>query len=164
MRAFEITGNKDLMGKLLLKQDFDGFCLEEMELVMSHTYRIEGRIRREFYEGEEQTMTSEPFVRWGDEKELVTGLIKGKKTPLRFNVVLRTGPEETRKLMLHAGLKEAEQEAIEGFVCTIRFEKGAITLVSGTTYRTFTLSKDAEKAWDAEMERFLRKADIAFSE
>ena len=49
MKAFEIASSKDLMGKLLLKQDFDGFLLEELELVMSRTYCIDGRIRKEFF-------------------------------------------------------------------------------------------------------------------
>ena len=51
---------------------------------------------------------------------------------------------------------------MDAFVCTVRFEKGVTTIVSGTSYKTFTMDKEAERAWDLELERFLTRAGIEF--
>ncbi len=166
MKAFEIASSKDLMGKLLLKQDFDGFLLEELELVMSRTYRIDGRIRKEFFGNPEEGEADLPayeFCSWEEEKNLVTSLIRGKRPPLRFSIVLRKKPEETVEFLRGLGLPaDPEESPVDAFVCTVRFEKGVTTIVSGTSYKTFTMDKEAERAWDQELERFLTRAGIEF--
>ncbi len=166
MKAFEIASSKDLMGKLLLKQDFDGFLLEEMELVMSRTYRIDGRIRKEFFGDPEDGGAELPayeFCSWEEEKPFVTSLIRGKRAPLKFSIVLRKKPEETAAFLKGLGLPTDPGESpVDAFVFTIRFEKGVTTIVSGTSYSTFTMDKEAEKAWDQELERFLNGAGIEY--
>ncbi len=166
MKAFEIVSSKDLMGKLLLKQDFDGFLLEELELVMSRTYRIDGRIRKDFYGNPEEGGAELPayeFCSWEEEKPFVTSLIRGKRAPLKFSIVLRKKPEETAAFLKEQGLLgEPGESPVDAFVCTIRFEKGVTTIVSGTSYRTFTMDKEAERAWDQELERFLSRAGIEY--
>ena len=53
MIALQIKEIKSFMGKLLGTECFDSFLLEEAVITTYNTFRIDGRINREFYSDEE---------------------------------------------------------------------------------------------------------------
>ena len=50
MIALTMTGIKDFMSHLLLKDTFDSFCFIEGEIVTFNTFTIDGFIHREFFD------------------------------------------------------------------------------------------------------------------
>ena len=87
MIALQIQDIKSFMSKLLLSQTFDQFLLVEGSITTYNTFRIEGRLHKDFFteeEREEKGMASRDFSLWKDVKPFCLELIKGKKTPLGF--------------------------------------------------------------------------------
>ena len=60
------------MGKLLGTECFDSFLLEEAVITTYNTFRIDGRINREFYSDEE----------WEIRKRIRTSFLPGKRCGL----------------------------------------------------------------------------------
>ena len=94
MTALQIKNTKNFMNMLLVNGEFDDFEVEEAAVATFNTFHIDGRIVREFFsedeirELEEKEELSE-FSKWRDIRPVCFQLIKGKKTPVSFHVVLR---------------------------------------------------------------------------
>jgi hypothetical protein len=46
----------------------------------------------------------------------------------------------------------------------VRYEKGNLYLITGTSIKTFTLDKSLEQVWDADMKTFLKHYEISAEE
>jgi len=165
MIALQIQDIKNFMSKLLLSQTFDNFLLVEGSVTTYNTFRIEGRVHKDFFtaeEIEEKELENREFSLWEEVKPFCLELIKGKKTPLSFKFTFQLSKENTAKLLTSAGITSIQSENISGLLLNIRFDNGTLCVITATNLTLFTLDKSLEHAWDDMVKRFLKQQEISF--
>jgi len=165
MIALQIQDIKNFMSKLLLSQTFDNFLLVEGSVTTYNTFRIEGRVHKDFFtaeEIEEKELENREFSLWEEVKPFCLELIKGKKTPLSFKFTFQLPKENTAKLLTSAGITSIQSENISGLLLNIRFDNGTLCVITATNLTLFTLDKSLEHAWDDMVKRFLKQQEISF--
>lgn len=164
MLALQITSMKSFMNHLLVADTFENFLLAEATISTANTYQIDGHINKEFYTQEELSDPSccpYDFAQWKDLKPMVFHLIKGKKTPLFFKLVLHLQPQNVGKLMAAAGCSIPAQQ-IKALVLTVKYDGTHAILTTGSAYHTFIMSKEPDEIWDKAFLQFLSKKEIGF--
>ncbi|MCR5403439.1 MAG: DUF5721 family protein [Butyrivibrio sp.] len=162
MIAIKITKQKNFMSKLLTTDLFDLFLLEEAEIETYNTFRIDGRIHREYYKDsffDESQIPAEEFSRWGKLRPICLELIKGKVTPLSFRFVLHLDNKSKEKLISQSGISFSPDQI--SFGLNISFSSGEVVLTTGISTNVFTLDKSAEKAWDQYVPGFMESNGIS---
>lgn len=164
MLALQITSMKSFMNHLLVADTFENFLFAEATISTANTYQIDGHINKDFYSAEE---LSDPnccpydFTQWKDIKPFVFNLIKGKRTPLFFKIVLHLNPANVGKL-LAAGGCSIPAEQIKALVLTIKYDGTHAVLTTGSAFNTFIMSKEPDEIWDKAMVQFLSRKEIPF--
>lgn len=161
MIALQITELKAFMGKLLGTTTFDDFLLQEATLQMGISYIIDGHINKAFYQTDEDMEDAgdrPPFISYGEVRSTLFDLIKGKRTPLGFQVVLQLSPKKCT-MLFPEGL---EAHLIKGLLLNIRYDGSKAMITSGISYSSFSLDKAPELIWDEALMNFLRNAGILF--
>lgn len=169
MIALRTTAVKDFMSGLLASDVFHPFLLEEAVIKTANTFTIDGRVNRDFYTESPSSATdagtTEPqerlyeFRPWSEMKGLCYNLIKGRRTPLFLQFVLHLMPERAEALLARNGCDAAAAQ-VKALILTVRFDGSGVQLITGTSYNTFTLSKEADAVWDRELEKYLRLKGI----
>lgn len=165
MIALQIQDIKNFMSRLLLSQTFDNFLLVEGSITTYNTFRIEGRVHKEFFteeEIEERSLNNREFSLWKEVKPFCLELIKGKKTPLGFKFTFQLSKENTAKLLASSGITSIMPENISGLLLNIRYDNGGLSVITATNLNLFTLDKSLEHAWDDMVKRFLKQQEISF--
>ena len=165
MVALQIQDIKNFMSKLLLSQTFDHFLLIEGSITTFNTFRIDGRIHSDFFteeEHEERRLRDREFSLWKEVKPFCLELIKGKKTPLGFKFTFQLSKENTAKLLTSSGITSIQPENVSGLLLNIRYDNGALNVITATNLSLFTLDKTLERAWDDMVKRFLKQQEISF--
>ena len=165
MVALQIQDIKIFMNKLLLSQTFDNFLLVEGSITTYNTFRIEGRVHKDFFsveEIEEKNLENREFSLWKEVKPFCLELIKGKKTPLGFKFTFQLSKENTAKLLASSGITSIHPENISGLLLNIRYDNSTLNVVTATNLSLFTLDKSLEHAWDDMVKRFLKQQEISF--
>lgn len=164
MISLNISEVKLFMSKLLMNETFDSFLLRELDLQTFTNFKITGQLNEDFFTKEELEERPElGFVRWNDVRPTVFGFIKGNKTPLSLRIVFQLSASHCEKLVQRAGHRLRLDE-VGGLYFNIRFEKGALHIITGAAIKTFTMDKTLELEWDGEVKTFLRENGIAFEE
>lgn len=166
MIALQISSVRHFMSQLLAGNVFDLFLLEEAVIKTANTFTIDGHINREFYQESAPEDASAPpydFRPWDEIKGLCFDLIKGKRTPLSFHFVLHLMPEQAESLLTKSGI-DLRNSNMKALILTIRYDGTAVRLITGTSYHTFTLSKEADTVWDNALEEYLLRKGIDFEQ
>ena len=158
MIALKLTSPKKFMSQLLLAETFDHFLLIEGEIVTFNTFKIDGYIRKEFFD--ENEILPE-YSAWKQVREFCYSLIKGKRTPLGFTFIFSLSPDNIARLIESEQLDFAPAD-VQGLYMNIRFDETGLTCVTGTSLKTFSMDKSLEKSWDNMVQRFFTKKDIDF--
>ena len=58
---------------------------------------------------------------------------------------------------------EGHSSALRALVVNIRFENGAVNIMTGTSYDSFVLDKSEEAIWDKAFTKFLASKGIEFT-
>ena len=162
MIAIRITKQKIFMSKLLTTDLFDLFLLEEAQIDTYNTFRIDGRIHREYYKDsffDDTSLPSEEFTRWGKLRPICLDLIKGKVTPLSFRFVLHLDNSSKEKLISQSEINLSPDQITFGL--NISFSSGEVIMTTGISTNVFTLDKSAEKAWDKYVPGFMESNGIS---
>ena len=89
MLDITITETRDFVKKLLMDNTFDRFLAMEAFVKSGITYSFDGRVNKDFYDKEElELMASTSYASWESIKPHVYNVIRGKKLPLSFKIVL----------------------------------------------------------------------------
>lgn len=163
MIALQITELKPFMARLLGSNTFDDFLLQEATLQMGISYVIDGHINEAFYQTDEETATvadRPPFISYSEVRNTLFELIKGKRTPLGFQVVLQLSPKRC-DILFPEGL---DAHLIKGLLINIRFDGSRAMITSGISYYSFSLDKAPELIWDEALMNFLKNVGIAFEQ
>lgn len=162
MVSFEITNVKNFMHTLLSSNAFDYFLLEEASVCTYNSFSIDGRIRKEFYEGSEEIPQNE-FSTWESMRPILYDLMKGKHIPTSFRITLSLAPQYFDGILKNADITVARSD-IRAMLLNIRFEKNRLFIVTATSLVTFLPDKSLDPVWDESMRRFLNKNEISFEE
>lgn len=139
MESYNINSAKDFMKHLLFSDAFDDFYLWEAEITTYNTFKIDGKIHKEYYNSEEIQEIHEEYSRFLTLKPHILNIIKGKTTPLNFKIVLLSPEKYYLDEDMNTGIR---------YVLNIRFESGKIQLISAISRSDFTLDKTSDKHWD----------------
>lgn len=166
MKAFKILEVKDFMSKLLLKNTFDQFHLFELSLTTNITYTIDGSLHPDFYDaGEAEVIKSreQTLVTWDEVRPFCFSLIKGKRTPLHFKIVFQLNQNNLKKLLSDQHLP-IQADDIFGLYLNCQFDGSALTCVTGSSLRFFTMDKTLDYAWDDYITHFFKENFITFEQ
>ncbi|MCD7837126.1 MAG: DUF5721 family protein [Lachnospiraceae bacterium] len=165
MVALKITSLKNLMNQLLAGNIFDIFLLEEAIVTTAVTYTIDGHINKEFYSGDEPCTDDLRYTLkpWSEIKGLCFDLIKGKRTPLNFRLVLQLKPEYAEGL-IKKELPASDITQLKALILLIKYDGSAAFINTGTSYLSFIRDKEPERIWDRAICKYLNEKGISFEE
>lgn len=166
MIALSITDVKGFMKQLLTMESFDNFLVLEAVVATATTVTIDGRLNQEFLENsdsdQENTENAKDRLQtWGRVRPVCFELIKGKKLPLFFKVVLQLSGDNTSRF-LNAINTSFSRNDVSGLYMNISFDRRELRIVTGTAVKSFSMDKSLEQEWDSMVKRFLTKNNIEF--
>lgn len=166
MIALKINSLNHFMHTFLTTDTFDLFLLEEATIQTYNTFHIDGRQNQNFYTSEEwndPSVRPYEFTRWKDIRSLCFDLIKGSRTPAGFKFVLQLIPEHIEGILKNEDtlLKATD---VKSLVLTLKYDGTGLTLITGTSLKTFFPDKSLDEYWDRAIRRFLSKRNLSFEE
>ncbi|WP_310602888.1 DUF5721 family protein [Anaerosporobacter sp.] len=164
MVSLHVVDVKSFMNHLLVHNVFDNFLLSELEITTYNQFKINGKLNADWYDEEEkETLEDTQYSTWSKIKPIAFSLMKGKKVPVVFKIVLILSPANTKKIIEKA-LPNYDLSQVGTLYLNIRYENGILHLVTGVSMKVFTLDKTVEQEWDSNMKQFLRHFEIVFEE
>lgn len=168
MIALEIKGTKNVMNALLRSEQFDSFLVEEAVITTFNTFHIDGHLVKAFYSSEEleeleKNQKSTTFSYWSEIRPVCFQLIKGKKTPVSFKVVLHAAPQLIEKIAANPECGVAAN-LIRSLVLNIRYDSGKVSCITGSAFTTFVMDKSVERLWDIYVRQLLSGFGLDFEE
>ena len=157
MKSIEIESIKSFTTQLFAGTAFDSFLAVEASFSTAATFTIDGHVNEEFV-GEEDMKRQdfqEGIVRWRNLRPICYEIIKGKKVPQQFKVVLKTSAEQTAAFLTSSGSRYTAEQ-INGLFLNINFRGNKLYCTTGTALKLFSMDKSLELLWDEYMTQFLR--------
>ncbi len=154
MKSFDVEDIKSYMNQLLVGDMFDDFCLYEARVKSSLDYFVGGRLNMEYYDEEEkEALGNTEYVSWDKVKPVIYELMKGKKRPLNFKIILMYNRCKLVELIESNNLP-IKPEDIGALFYNIHFESDSLNVTTGTSLKVFTLDKRLEQLWDETVEKY----------
>lgn len=163
MNLIKINDIKLTMSLLLLKDTFDGFFLEEAEVLTYAKLVLNGRRNKNWHDedGENTSDVCTELVRWKEVKHIFFEYIKGKKVPDIFKVSLKADSKIAEMLLKDSGFYKKYTDEKPELHLQLRYEKGELCAITGIYCKNFTLDKTVENAWDNAVVNWLIKNKIS---
>ena len=162
MVALKVEDIKQFTSSLFIGNLFDGFLVREAEIVTFNTFRIDGKVQRDYYtEAELEEKHIGELSRWEALKPICFALIKGKKLPGSFRIVFQLSLSRTEEFLEKRQLP-VRADQISGLYMNVRYEGGSLYCVTGTSVNYFTMDKTLENEWDDAVKEFLRDNKIPY--
>lgn len=164
MRSFKIKNLKSFMNQLLLTDTFDYFSVSEATITTFVTFTVNGALHPDFYDPETaQSLrdAKKSQVRWSGIRSLCYSVIRGKRPPVAFRIILMLPEEKAKALCLSSGAP-VEPENIAGLFFNIQYTESRLSITTGTSLKIFTLDRTLEQAFDQAAEQFLLSHEIDF--
>ena len=164
MKALKVLEVKTFMSKLFLTEAFDTFLLCELEIQTANQYKINGRISRKWYDSDElEKLGDREYSVWKEMRNFAFQIIKGSKSPQSMKIVFSLPKENVKKVLEKSGT-DFRIEQVEGLFLNIKYEKGELYLITGSSINVFSMDKALEQEWDEEILIFLKKCNIPCEE
>ncbi|MDD3362446.1 MAG: DUF5721 family protein [Hespellia sp.] len=160
MIAINLPNIKTCMAHLLLKETFDDFLFIEGEIVTANTFTIDGFIQKKFFE--KDTGLIPEYTSWSALRDYCFSIIKGKRTPLSFKFIYSMSPDAIQKLITSASL-DVDPHEIQGLYLNIKYDGEHLICITGTSFKSFSLDKTLEKAWDGYVQKFFEGCGIEYA-
>lgn len=155
MRIYEAADLKSFTTGLFGGDIFDGFLLREAEIVTFNSFKIDGRIRKEFYSSEEAD-ESEEYSYWRDIRPVCFNIIKGRRLPVSFRIILKLARKDKAEWTEASGTVSGSDG---DFYMNIRYENRKLRITGGMASAMPDLA--AADEWDLYILNFLKKNNIA---
>ncbi len=138
MIVLKVENIKEFMARLLTEEMFDKFHVSGCEVATFVTFQIDGKRHDEWYDTDERPSDECGQILWKQLRPVLFSLIRGKKTPEVFKV----------DFCHYMG---------NGDVGSLRvqYEKGELLVFTGYMQKEFSLTKEAQQAWDEKCRNFL---------
>lgn len=154
MTALKVEDVKAFTSKLFVKEEFDSFLVKEVTIVTYNVFSIDGHIRQGYYTEEElEEKRIEEFSSWSMLRPVCFSLIKGKKLPGSFRIVLQLPPQNVEKFAKSAGAG-IDGSQIQGLYLNIRYEDGCIILHNRYFTELFYNGQDTGTGMGSGCEKF----------
>lgn len=154
MKSFDIEDIKNYMNQLLVNEKFDSFYLYEARVKTALDYFIGGKLNMSYYDEEEKKeLDASEYESWGKVKQTIYDLMKGKKLPINFKIILMFNRENIERLIEMNNLP-VKSEDVGALFYNIHFEAGELNVTTGTSLKVFTLDKRLEQLWDETVEKY----------
>lgn len=164
MIALNIEEMKPFTTKLFVGEVFDRFLVKEASITTFNTFTIDGAIRSGYYTAEEkEALDLGELSTWAMMKPFCFSLIKGKRLPGSFKIVMQMPKEDTERFLSQRRIPFTSNE-VKGLYINIRYEEERLTCVTGTSVSVFTLDKTLDQEWDQEFKEFLKQNQIVYLE
>ena len=164
MIALQIEDMKEFTRQLFTGETFDRFLCREARFVTFCGFTIDGSLRQDYFSEEElEHARMEEHASWGMLRPICFHLIRGKKLPQSFSIVLSLPPAGVQRFLAEKS-PAGQNELVGGLYLNIRYENRRLLCVSGVSLTGFSPDKTAEHAWDDAVKAFFRKAKIACTE
>ena len=164
MIALKAEDVRDFTSKLFLGEAFDGFLVKEAKIVTYNQFSIDGHIRKGYFGPEElEEKGIEEFSSWAMLRPFCFSLIKGKKLPESFQIVLQLPARNTEQFAASSGCG-MDGKQIQGLYLNIRYEDGALYCITGVGLQFFTPDRTLEREWDEGVKKFLHGGGIVCSQ
>lgn len=163
MIALSIIDVKDFMNKLLIGEVFDRFFLVEASVTTFNTFTIDGRLQQDFFDTDTAAMhksNSIEYSLWRDVKPYCFSVIRGRRTPLNFRIVLQLSPKQTQQI-LNPSFPDGSVPDCR-FCLNLQYRNDSLLCTTGVSYTSFCLDKRPEHLWDEMIRKFLSGQHIAF--
>lgn len=155
---------KKCMNELLRGSAFDAFLFLEGEIITFNTFRIDGRLKKEYYRQgleHENAVPERDYALWKEQREFCFSLIRGKRTPLGFRFVLSLSAPNIAHLLAREALSFTSSD-VQGLYLNFKYDGTSLTCTTGTSMNLFTLDKSLEQSWDKMAQRIFAKHEIPF--
>lgn len=158
MKNYQIEEIRDFMNALLVQSRYDSFYLFEARIRTNLDYYINGKINIDYYDSEERKEYEASgelteYISWHQIKHTIYDLIKGKRLPVSFKIILMFNRENITRLVEMNNLP-VRSEDVGALFMNIYFENGELTVTSGTSLKIFSLDKTLEHLWDETVEKY----------
>ena len=163
MIALSIIDVKDFMNKLLIGEVFDRFFLVEASVTTFNTFTIDGRLQQDFFDTDTVAMhksNSIEYSLWRDVKPYCFSVIRGRRTPLNFRIVLQLSHKQTQQI-LNPSFPDGSVPDCR-FCLNLQYRNDSLLCTTGASYTSFCLDKRPEHLWDEIIRKFLSGQHIAF--
>lgn len=147
---------KPSMSHLLLKDTFDQFSFIEGEITTFNTFTIDGYLQKDFFEEKPE----DSHAHWKDVREFCFQIIRGKRTPLNFKIILSLAPENFPGFLNQQNVAGFRPEDIQGMYLNLSYDGLNLTCITGISMKTFTMDKSLERAWDDAAKKKLLELEL----
>lgn len=136
---------KTCMAHLLLKESFDCYTFVEGDITTFNKFHIDGFLQKDFFDEKPE----QDYSCWKDVREFCFGIIRGKRTPLEFKIVLALPDSLLEKFLEDHDLTSSYQkEEIQGLYLNFRYNGATLQCVTGSSFKSFRMDKQLEREWD----------------
>lgn len=170
MNLIEIKDNKKFMKALLMESVFDSFAFEEADITTYNHFYIDGHLVPAFYEQDNQDLaldesntvstTRQEFSVWENIRPICFQLMKGKRLPVQFKIVLHA-PQDIVNTLLADETCSVSNDLLKALVITIKFNGSSTSCVSATAFYSFVMDKSMDLLWDQWLSKFIAMSDFA---
>ncbi|MBR3036649.1 MAG: hypothetical protein IKI54_05095 [Lachnospiraceae bacterium] len=158
MLSLSITNQKELTKLLFAGNAFDNFLLHDAVFTTAVTTTVSGIYNPEFFE-ENEEKPEDHCIDWEQFRPIAMDLIRGKKLPVAFRIVLITSKKSTAAIVQRAQFSGCEVSSLS---VNFSFRDKALSLTTGVAYGGFSLDKSLEKYWDEAVLKFLDSKEITY--
>lgn len=156
MQAFEIMDVKEFTKRLFVTDTFDDMFVVEAEFLTFIKYNINGKINKAYFDEENES----EYCLWRNIRQICFEIIKGKRTPTAFKLVLKFSEKFTRDWVGENTTKEVEAD----MYMNIRYMDKKLHLISSFSPKIFSVERDLENLFDKFVVEMFKKLNIALSE
>lgn len=154
MKSFDVEDIKNYMNQLLVNERFDSFYLYEARIKGAIDYFIGGKLNKDYFDEDEiEDIKYTDYISWGKVKQTIYDLMKGKKLPINFKIILMFNRDNITRLIEMNNLP-IKPEDIGALFYNIHYESGKLNITTGTSLKVFTLDKRLEQLWDETVEKY----------
>lgn len=156
MQAFEILNVKEFTKRLFITDTFDKMYVTEAEFLTFVKFNINGKINRAYFDEE----NDDEFCQWENIREICFEIIKGRKTPTTFKLVLKFPQKFTMEWIGENTSRKVEAD----MYLNIRYIDNKLSLISSFSPKTFSLERDLIYLFDIYVKEMFKKINIAMAE
>ena len=155
MNVYQLSA-KNCMSHLLLKDTFDTFLFIEGDFTTFNKFTINGYLQEDFFDEKPK----ESYSRWEKIRDFCFQIIRGKRTPLGFKIVLSLPDDQIPDFLTTHGLTGYRPDEIQGLYLNFHYDGQNLQCITGTFLNTFTMDKSIEREWDQEARSILKAKSI----
>lgn len=155
---------KNFIHQLLVDEMFDRFLCCKVTLHHNVDYHIDGHYNVDFFDTDEQAdKEGQMYASWAELKPVVYQMMKGKKLPLRFQIVLCCSTASIEQMLKNVSFPLSISQ-IEGLYVNINYKDESITITTGSAYTSFVLDKSLDFAFEKAVKQLIHNHNIVFTE